>query len=266
MKKTLLFLLLLLFAFTVQSQKKKFFLYGFVKDSLGFVENANVFNLSTKQGTFTDSFGKYEISVSEGDSLKFSSVQHKILYSVVTNFTLKRKYKDIFLERDAITLDEVVVKNTYLLGILALDKKQTPKDKKLDALKDNLDLSKIDMDGTFNEDHISSKVKPPQNNVDPTSLFLGAGASANIAWKYSQKLWALRRSLEYKTNFPALLKKELGDDFFFKELKIPEDRFFHFLEYCNPLNIENLYKVNQLQVIKILKNESVNYIKLISKD
>jgi hypothetical protein len=58
----------------------------------------------------------------------------------------------------------------------------------------------------------------------------------------------------------------LGEDFFFIQLKIPKERYYHFLEYCNPLGIEKKYKNGEiLEVIEILKNESSNYLKIINK-
>jgi hypothetical protein len=95
----------------------------------------------------------------------------------------------------------------------------------------------------------------------------GAGAIAIIPFKYSEKLWALRKKLEQKKQFPYKILSELGDKFFFDELKIPIDNYFHFLEYCNPLGIEELHKKGRnLEIIKILKTESKTYLKLIKKE
>lgn len=263
MKKTLLLLLTLLLTHSIYSQKKRLLLYGFVKDSIGVVKNVNVFNLTSKQGTFTDDFGKYEIFVSEGDSLKFSSIQHKDLYRVVTNFTVERMFKDVYLQRGTLELDEIVLRNTILDGVLALDNKKAPKDKRMIQLRKNLDMSKLDLNQKGPDDHISTKVKPPQaRSVDPTAMFAGAGAGVSVAWKNSAKLWALRRDLDYKENFPKLLREELGENFFKEQLQIPEEKYYHFLEYCNPLNIEDLYKTDKLKVIQILKKESKSYLDL----
>lgn len=266
MKKTLL-LTFLCITTCLQAQKKVVTVHGVVRDTLGPVSNVNVFNLSSKTGTFTDDLGYYQIKVAIGDSLKFSSVQHRNRIVAVTKASLALLSKDIMLTRNAIALEEVVVRNTYLQGVLALDKTKTPADSRMEALRKNLDLSKFNMKADFPEDHISSKVKPPKpRGVDPTAAFAGAGAAAYFKFKYSEKLWALRRKIDYQTYFPFLLKEELGSNFFHKELKIPEDRYFHFLEYCNPLGIENFYKSNKLAVIRILKKESKSYLALISKN
>ncbi|MDP4599932.1 MAG: hypothetical protein NWS84_02165, partial [Polaribacter sp.] len=89
----------------------------------------------------------------------------------------------------------------------------------------------------------------------------------SIAFKNSEKLWALRKELEQKKAFPYKLLAELGDKFFFDDLKIPLDNYFHFLEYCNPLGIEKMHKEGKLlEVIKIIRTESVTYLKIIKNE
>ena len=88
-----------------------------------------------------------------------------------------------------------------------------------------------------------------------------------MAFKNSERLWALRKKLARKKEFPYKVLSELGEQFFFKKLKIPVDRYFHFLEYCNPLGIENLHKEGKLlELIKIFEKESIPYLKIIKKE
>ena len=92
------------------------------------------------------------------------------------------------------------------------------------------------------------------------------GATIVMPFKYSERLWALRKELAQKRAFPYKIMSELGEKFFFDELKIPIEKYFHFLEYCNPLGIEDLYKNGRtLEVIKILKEESESYLKIIKE-
>ena len=78
--------ILIIFSSTLLAQKNKFWLYGKLKDSSSVVKNANIINLKTNKGTFSNDFGDYKIVVSEGDTLQFSSVQHKTIYRVINNF------------------------------------------------------------------------------------------------------------------------------------------------------------------------------------
>ena len=113
-----------------------------------------------------------------------------------------------------------------------------------------------------------SKVKPPIVNTMAGAIpMAGAGAKVVIPFKNSARLWALRSKLEQKKQFPYKILSELGEKFFFDELKIPIDNYFHFLEYCNPLGIENLHKKGRLlELIKILRKESSSYLKIINKE
>ena len=117
------------------------------------------------------------------------------------------------------------------------------------------------------DDYIDKRVRPQINETDPTRAFAGAGTSVYIPFKHSERLWALRRNLAYKKSFPYKILSELGEKFFFDELKIPVEKYFHFLEYCNPLGIEKLYKKGKtLEVIKILRQEHVTYLDIIKKE
>jgi len=71
--KTKIFLIVLIFFSTnLLAQKNKFWLYGKLKDSSSVVKNANIINLKTNKGTFSNDFGDYKIVVSVGDTLQFS--------------------------------------------------------------------------------------------------------------------------------------------------------------------------------------------------
>ena len=77
----------------------------------------------------------------------------------------------------------------------------------------------------------------------------------------------MRKELNFKESFPEKLKKLFGDHFFFVRLKIPKDKYYHFLAYCNSLGIEELYKNNKhLDILKILLKESKSYILLLENN
>lgn len=249
------------------SQKKGVRLYGKVIDTLTVIKNANVINVNTNQGTFSNDQGEFRIYVSLGDTLRISSIQHDIAFVIVSKYIIDKKFLSIKLKKKTYLLDEIVLKETDLTGSLSSDRKITPKDKKAEALKNTMDFSKIDMKAPVLDDHIDKKVRPPINKTDPNAAFVGAGAKIGFAFKYSERLWALRRKVAYQKRFPELLLNEFGEKFFYKELKIPKEKYHHFLAYCNPLGIENLYLQNKkLEVIKILKKESISYQKILQEN
>ena len=263
MIKNLVIIFLLVSTISSKAQQDNFWLYGKLKDSSNVVKNANIINLKTKKGTFSNDFGDYKIIVSVGDTLQFSSVQHKTVYRIINDFIYRSEVLDVFLTNSTYELDEVVLKTNDLDGFLSLDLKKTPEDKRAEALKKTMDFSNVNMKAVYNGDYIDQRVRPPMNNVDPTAMFAGAGGGVSIPVKFSERLWALRRDLDFKTNFPKKILSEFGEPFFENDLGIPPEKYYNFLEYCNPLGIEDLYRQNRkMEMILILKRESITYLKI----
>ena len=268
MIKKLLFITFFFISFiNSYSQEKNKIISGRVTDSLGIVKNANIINLKTKQGTFSNDDGLFRIFVSEGDSLKISSIQHIPLKIFITKKIILQKNINVLLKSNIYTLNEFDLKRHDLKGRLDIDTKSVPIDKRDSILSIVMDFSNVDFSKVDPTIDANMRAKPPTNNVDPTSRFAGAGASAVIPFKDSERLWALRRELALKKAFPYKILSELGEKFFFDDLKIPVERYFHFLEYCNPLGIEKLHKDgNLLELIKILRTESISYHDIIKND
>ena len=266
LKTKISLIILIIYSTTLLAQKDKFWLYGKLKDSSSVVKNANIVNLKTNIGTFSNDFGDYKIIVSVGDTLRFSSVQHKTIYRVINNFVYRSEVLDVFMISSTYELDEVVLKRNDLDGFLSLDLKKTPEDRRAEALKKTMNFSGVNMNIIYNGDYIDQRVRPPMNNVDPIAMFAGAGGGVSIPFKYSEKLWALRRDINFRQKFPKMLLSEFGETFFENDLKIPTEKYYSFLEYCNPLGIENLFKENRkIELINVLKKESITYLLLINK-
>ncbi len=259
-KGCLLFFVMCSFVLTAQDIKKP--IYGMVKDTLGKVIQATIFNKKTYEGATTNDFGVFTIYARQGDSIQISSVGYSTKTIKASARFFNTKLNEIVLKEKTYILDEVIIKNA-LIGTLSIDLKKTPEDKKRNALKNTMDFSEVNMKVALDDDHIDKKVRPPVNNTDPNGQFVGASVKVIIPFKYSERLWALRRNLAFKESLPEELKMVLGDDFFYQELKIPEDQYYNFLEYCNPLGIETLYKNGKvLDVIKILIKESKSFLLL----
>lgn len=249
------------------SQEKRKLITGKVTDSIGIVKNANIINKKTKQGTFSSDQGLFRIFVSEGDTLTVSSIQHASKKIIIKEKDLEGKEMTVLLKSNIYTLDEFDLKRHNLMGRLGIDSKDVPKNKQDSLLRNVMDFSNVNFkEKDFTIDEIS-KAKPPIVNTMAGAMpMAGGGAIAVIPFKDSERLWALRKDLAQKKAFPYKIMSELGEKFFFDELKIPIDKYFHFLEYCNPLGIEKLHKQKrQLEVIKILRAESVSYLKIIEE-
>ncbi|MDE0536745.1 carboxypeptidase-like regulatory domain-containing protein [Tenacibaculum sp. L6] len=269
MIKQLPITLLLLLTLQITAQENRKFLYASVHDEVASVPNAHIINLNTKQGTFTNDNGEFRILTKPNDSLQVSFVGYetKIIKVETIHFGIEKH--TIELKKIAIELDEVEVKKHYLTGSISLDIKQAPKDSIGDLVKDLVsDIKNMKVSDIMKmpDDELNSKKAPNMRKViDPTAAFAGIGGSVSLGLDaYSLKLKRTRKAIKFKEDFPKMLLSEFGEHFFFEELKIPEDRYLHFLEYCNPLGIEKLYKDgNVLKLIEILRKESVSYLKTI---
>ena len=177
--------------------------------------------------------------------------------------------KSFILEKKIIELDEVTLKKHNLFGLISRDMKQTPEDIAVVKSKGALDFSMIDFEKAVIStiDQIDrSKAPDMQKETDPVAKFAGVGKGFSSGPdKFAAEKRRLRKEIIFKENFPKMLISEFGKKFFFKDLKIPPEKYYHFLEFCNTLNIEELYKNNKkIKLIKILQEESKNYLKVIN--
>ena len=196
MKNTLLFLFLV-FHLTSFTQERKKLITGSVNDSLGIVKNANIINLSSKQGTFSNDNGKFRIFVSKGDTLRISSVQHKIEKVFISKKIFDKKEINITLKSTVYTLDEIELKRHNLKGTLELDVNEVPKNERDSILRDVMDFSNINFKKQDNTIDEIKRAKPPLvNTMEGAMPMAGAGASVSIPFKHSEKLWALRKKIQ----------------------------------------------------------------------
>ena len=266
MLKKVLLILLYLVVFTSFSQERRTLVVGEIVDSLNVVKNANIINLETNQGTFSSDSGFFRMFVKKGDSLRISSIQHITKFIVIDKTAINTKTVTVNLIENTVVLDTFELKRNHLSGRLGIDSKSVPANKKDSLLRERMDFSKINMKVVAPDDHIDD-MKPPLNNVDPTARFAGVGGGVTIPFKDSARLWALRKELARRKAFPYKILSELGEKFFFEKLKIPIEKYFHFLEYCNSLGIEELHKDKKvLDIIKIFQSESKTYLEIIKND
>ncbi|WP_405604269.1 carboxypeptidase-like regulatory domain-containing protein [Polaribacter sp. Asnod1-A03] len=267
MLKNILIILLLHITIITFSQERQTFLSGKVIDSLGAVKNVNIINLKTNQGTFSSDNGLFKIYASEGDSLQISSVQYITRKINVNKAIINNKFILINLKPNTYALDEFELKKYHLTGRLGIDLKQVPTNIRDSLLRKTMDFSKINMNLGMEDDHISRKVKPHKVETDPTLLISGISIGTKIPIPIKDHESILRKKLSQKKAVPNKILSELGESFFFEVLKIPKDNYYHFLEYCNHLGIEDLHKENKiLELIKIFQKESVPYLKIIKKE
>ncbi|WP_405604273.1 hypothetical protein [Polaribacter sp. Asnod1-A03] len=269
MIKKLLLLFVLLLSLSTLSQDKKVLIFGQVIDSVGTVKNANIVNLKTNQGTFSSDSGGFHISVSEGDSLQISSVQHVTLKIIVKKKTIEDRTITVNLVSNVYVLDEFDLRRHNLSGNLAVDVNDISKEKKDSILKNNMDFSNVDF--SIVDQRIDDNIRAMPKVVNTVAnSYEGLNAGKIIGklnpFKKSKISPNINEAFNEKKVIPLKILSELGENFFFTKLKIPKEKYYHFLQYCNTNRIEQLYKENKvLDIIEIFQQESAGYLKLLEK-
>lgn len=263
MLKKILFLFIIFYASILVAQDKKTLISGNISDSIGVVKNVNIINLKTKKGTFSNDQGLYRIYASKGDSLSFSSVQHKLKKLVITEEVLKMEEINIILSSNTYNLDEIILKKNNLKGILSIDVKETPKSKRDSLLKNTMDFSNVNFNQVDTRIDNNKRAMPSIANTDPNKSFEGLNLLALFSKKPKPYKPIVKDEFD-KNKVPKKILNELGEDYFFKKLKIPKQNYQHFLEFCNLPKILNLYKKNKiLEMIQIFQDQSAFYLKSI---
>lgn len=259
-------IIFLLLSFSTSSQERNIQIKGKLIDSLGIVKDANIININSNQGTSSSNIGTFEIYASQGDSLQISTIQHQTKIVRIGQLNYHNKILLIQLELKTYTLDSFDLKKHNLTGRLSIDLKSVPKCKKDSILKLTMDFSNINFNHIDIRIDENVRATPPKVRVDPNTKFEGFNFMALFSSIKSKRSRINKEKKLYNTNFQKKIMDELGEAYFFKNLKIPKDKYQHFLAYCNLLEIEKLYYNGRLlEVIQILEDKSITYHKSIRK-
>jgi hypothetical protein len=251
---------------TIFAQRKNFWLKGIVRDSTDLIANAHVVNLNTEKGTFTGDYGQYRIVVAIGDTISVTSVQHETFKQVITDPIAFSKKLNVVLKKKVIELDEIVLKQHELTGILRSDRKQVPKDS-IAAVGRNiseliLELAEKEKASNKGTDEYGVDATT-RRNTDPTKKFKGLGVALGLGNGNKKELKIQKITSDKFTS--KIIYDTFGQEFFLR-LKIPEKYIFRFIDYCKQFNLKELYNQEYLlQIAVIFERESHGYIKKIQE-
>ena len=266
MKVKLLLLFTLLSSIAFIAQKKETTIVGKVRDSDDVIKNVHVVNITKKTGIFTTEQGNYFIKASLGDTLQYTSVQHKTKLIPVSEQILSDKRLDILLEKVTINLDSFDLKRNDLSGKLDVDLNQLPKNVKDSLVNEAVNFSKVKFYEVDTKIDDTRRTKADAPIVDPNQRFQGVNILSFFSFKKrNQKGLKPVEKVSFK-RLTSMIIEDLGDDFFTESLKIPKEYHFDFVKYCKPKGIEELYtRGKKLDAIQILVNESKSFLKKLEK-
>jgi len=247
MAKKLLQLFFIFFTIISFSQEKRILITGKVVDSLGIVKNANIINLKTNQGTFSSDNGNFSIYVAIGDALQISSIQYITKEITISKVSIETKSLNIKLISNTYVLEEFELKRNQLMGRLGVDINAVPTDKRDSLLRNVMDFSNVDFtQKDYRIDENDRSEARVVNTVSNSYEGLKIGFGTLFRDKKSKKEKELLKKLINREAIPKKILAELGEDYFFKTLKIPVENYSHFIEYCNPFILEKLYRENKI--------------------
>ena len=257
--------LFLFISFHCLSQDNSFTFYGKIIDSVNIVKNANVINLNSKKGTFSDDEGNFNIYVSINDTLQISSIGYVTKKIQILKLHSQKTKHIIFLKEFTTTLAEVIIKKNKLSGSLLLDIKKTPKDSIREIVRNVVSsIKKLDFNAisktpiSIDEAHLTkaSVIRLP-------NYFEGVGTKLGGNSKPYQSLIEKNQKV---TSIADKILSEFGKDFFFEKLKIPQEKYYQFISFCSYSKIYEMHKKGEIfALIEFLTSESKNYLKIISE-
>lgn len=254
MKLLLTTTLFFYFTFTTLAQEESTSINGLVTSNSLAIENVHILNLNNGFGEVTDINGNFTIQIKKNDIIKISHIEYqsqKITISdqiIIVGLVIK-------LKRTVNRLNDVIIKNHNLTGILYTDSDAQIKEDILGSgkfIQELMRLSKL----PSKYDEVKKFESQYINDVNPIKMNGGVGIGISIRDKENE----LRRELREAKNIPKLIIYDLGKDYFINNLKIPEEKIHNFLTYCNYRNIFELYKQKKImRLIEILEIEIDSY-------
>lgn len=244
MKKIILLLVFISAAFTQSygQTEERNLLRGKVMYRNSNVQNENVINVTTEKGVVTNANGEFEINVKLGDELVFTAVNYQIKRVRITQEILDNNRLVVEVNEKVTELDEVVV---------------TPENEEAFIKLKNEEFKKYEygIDETSRVENIalSQTERGMQNGINFVNIFkaIKKGLKGEDGEEVEQK----------QLKVSDVLRQVYDDQFFVKDLSIPQDKINDFLFYCDTRLPEQslLKKTNEFQLIDFLVNESKEF-------
>ena len=228
------------------SAQERVLIDGRVESDSVQLQDIHVLNLSSLQGTITNSNGEFRISLTVNDTLIISGLQFHTLGLIVDEEIVERKTLKIELKPKIEELSEIELKGHDLDGYFYIDTKR---------LRDSLPLvsdEAVDFSNQGYDDPTSGNYVVPKANL--VNLISMVGKKKRKENKDEADLLAKKKAAVGE------MRKELGDDVFVQQMGIPKNHIESFIRYCQKKDIIDLYVEGRvMEVIDILIKEKDNY-------
>ncbi len=248
MRKFIYLFFLLIFSLSF-GQKNSWIKGRIVVDTLA-LEAINIVNITQEIGSINDASGYFEIKANPGDVIIFSSVQFQLKKYVIREEDLQTDNFLVFLEPSINELDEVRISQYSLSGDMQQDLEHIPTYEDRLPLWNAAEIKKMNI--IWRDDAQS----PVENLVlgggnSQASVSIDLGILFNLISGVFEKK---SENAESKVNVTDFYKEE----FFIKELNIPETEFYNFLDFLSEeIDLVAILKTkDSLKILEFLIHQS----------
>lgn len=212
------------------------------------VPNENVINATSEMATITNDRGEFAINVRKDDELVFTAVNYQIMIVKITDSILKNNRLVVEVNEKVTELDEVIVTPDQQERFIEIKNK---------ILKEEYEYE-IDRSTEVENIAFSSAPTDFQNGLN----FVGI---------YKALAKALKKDKEEEKaplKMSEVLRQVYEDEFFVKDLNLPQDKIDAFLFYCDTkMPAQSLLKKdNEFQLIDFLVTHSKTFLQEIDAE
>lgn len=243
MKSILPFLFTFLFFVTSHAQDDgRQILRGQVLYRNTIVPNENVINATSEMATITNARGEFAIYVKKDDEVVFTAVNYQIMMVKITDAILKNNRLVVEVNEKITELDEVIVTPDQQERFIELKNK---------VLKEEF---VYETDRSTEVENVA--FEQTQTNLQNGLNFVGIYKA--LAKTLKKEKVVERAPLKMS----EVLRQVYEDDFFVKDLNLPQDKIDAFLFYCDTqMPAKSLLKKdNEFQLIDFLVTHSKTFL------
>lgn len=243
MKSILPFLFTFLFFVTSHAQDDgRQILRGQVLYRNTIVPNENVINATSEMATITNARGEFAIYVKKDDEVVFTAVNYQIMMVKITDAILKNNRLVVEVNEKITELEEVIVTPDQQERFIEL-KNKVLKEEFVYETDRSTEVENVAFDAT-------------QTNLQNGLNFVGIYKA--LAKTLKKEKVVERAPLKMS----EVLRQVYEDDFFVKDLNLPQDKIDAFLFYCDTqMPAKSLLKKdNEFQLIDFLVTHSKTFL------
>jgi len=250
MKKYYLFLFVFI-GFNLFAQEKPVKIKGKVLHENKGVQYITVHNLRSNKGVITHGNGIFNLSIKLGDSIHFSSLEYLNRVIVISNYHIKNKILYVYLEPKVNELNEV-----FLDKKVRLDFSNLYTSKHMVMEKDPMD---------FASPPNADKLTNPNAATPLDFVEIIHKLTKNIRQRKREKKALFLHEEKAKIIFLNNIIDLYGDNYLHEQLKIPADKTYQFVEYCNDKGVTTLYRNDKIMILDFLVKRSIEFNKLVTQ-